>query len=58
VGGVWDEAPIVLLDSDTPVPCCAVWGAIICWCGNEEEDDNEKKWEVLRKITSKRSGQS
>ena len=23
---------------------------MICWCGIGEEDDNEKKWEVLRII--------
>jgi len=24
--------------------------SVICWCGIEEEDDNEKKWEVLRTV--------
>jgi len=31
---------------------------MICWCGKEEEDDNEEKWEVLRKMITKRSGKS
>jgi len=29
------------------------WGgseSMICWCGIEEDDDNEKKWEALRTI--------
>jgi len=28
----------------------------MCWCGKAEEEDNEKKWEVLRKTIMKRSG--
>jgi len=44
------KAPVVLLNSDMLVPCCGVCGATICWRGSEEEDDNEKKWEVLRII--------
>jgi hypothetical protein len=23
---------------------------MMCWCGIEEEDDNERKWEALRTI--------
>jgi len=42
-GGVLDEVPVILLYSNPLVPCCAVCGAMICWCGSEEEDDNEKK---------------
>jgi hypothetical protein len=25
---------------------------MLCWCGMEEEDDNQMKWEVLRNILS------
>jgi len=35
-GGVLDEAPIVLLDSVPPSPCCGICGAMICCCGSEE----------------------
>jgi hypothetical protein len=24
--------------------------SMMCWCGIREEDDNERKWEVLRTI--------
>ena len=54
-GGVLDEAPVVLLDSDLLPPCWDVCGAMTCLCGSKAEDDNEKKWEVLRKMKKKRS---
>ena len=45
-----DEAPIGWLDSDPLTPCWGVFVAMICWCGRGDEDDNEKKWDVLRNI--------
>jgi len=38
------------LDFDALTPCQGVHEAMIFHCGKEEEDDNEKKWEVLRNI--------
>jgi len=29
---------------------------MISWCGSEEDDDNEKKLEVLRKMIRKTTG--
>jgi len=29
---------------------------MLCWCGREEEDENEKRWEVLRKMISNSRG--
>jgi len=31
---------------------------MICSCGKGKEDDNKKKWAVLRKMITKRSGTS
>jgi len=45
-----DVAHANRLDLD---PLSPGWGgcvSMICWCGIWEEDDNEKKWEVLRTI--------
>jgi len=44
------EAPVVSLDSDLPSYVWGVCVAMNCWCGKGEEDDNQKKWEVLRNI--------
>jgi len=49
---IYDKVPIDQLDSD---PLLTGWGvcvAMIWWCGIGEEDDNKKKWEVLRNIWS------
>jgi len=46
----FDHAPANRLDFD---PLSPGWGGCvfrICWCGIGEEDDDEKKWEVLRNI--------
>ena len=50
VGGVLDEAPAIQLNSDPVAHCCVLCGAMICWCGKDEEDDNEKMWDVLRNL--------
>ena len=45
---VCDKAPANRLDL---YPLAPGWGgcvSMICWCAIGEEDDNEKKWEVLR----------
>jgi hypothetical protein len=55
-GDELNEAPVILLASDPLIPCCAVCAAIICWSGSEEEDDNEKRWKVLRKIITNEVG--
>jgi hypothetical protein len=47
---VLDEMPIVLLNSDPISPGLCVCVFMIWWGGIGEDDDNEKKWEVLRKI--------
>jgi len=47
---VFDLTPGNLRESD---PLSPGWGgcvSIICWCWIEEEQDNGKKWEVLRTI--------
>jgi len=45
-----DEAPIDLLDSDPLSPGRDFCVAMSCLCGIGEEDDNKKKWEVLRNM--------
>jgi len=47
---VFDEAPANRLDLDPFGPGGGGCVSMICWCGIEDEDDNEKKWEVLRII--------
>jgi len=47
---VFNESPANRLDFDPLVPGCGGCVSIICCCGIGEEDDNEKKWEVLRNI--------
>jgi len=47
---VFDKAPSNQLDLDLLWPgwgCCV---SMIWWCGMEEEDDNEKKWEIVKII--------
>ena len=47
---VFKVSPANRLDFD---PLTAGWGdyvSMMCWCGIGEEDDNEKKWEVVRTI--------
>jgi hypothetical protein len=44
------ETAIVRLDSDPVTPGGVVSVCMSWWCGIGEEDDNEKKWEVLRNI--------
>jgi len=50
ISDVLEEVPANQLDLD---PLGPGWGgcvSVICWCGLGEEDDNEKKWVVLRII--------
>jgi hypothetical protein len=47
--GALDEAPVVRLDSDWIILGWCVCGAVTWYCGNVEDDDNEK-WKVLRNI--------
>jgi len=50
ISDVFEVSPASRLDFD---PLAACWGdcvSMMCWCEIEEEDDNEKKWEVLRTI--------
>jgi len=50
ISDVFHDVPANWLDLD---PYRPGWGgcvSMICWCGIGEEDDNEKKWEVLRFI--------
>jgi len=49
-GGTLDRVPGDWLDSDLLPDGWGCCGAMICCCGKGEEDDNEKKWEVLRNI--------
>jgi len=48
-----DVLGIMPVDPPGSVPFSPGWGiwvAISCWCRIGEEDDNKKKWEVLRNI--------
>jgi len=47
---VLGEVPIDRLNSDPLLPGWGICVAMIWWCGIGEEDDNEKKWEVLMNI--------
>ena len=47
---VFDEAPANRLDLDQFRPGWGGCVSVMCRCGIAEEDDNEKKWEVLRII--------
>jgi len=49
-GGILDEAPVGELNSDLLAPCQGICGAMNCCCGQGEEDDHEKKWELLSNI--------
>jgi len=47
---VFVESPANQLDLD---PLSPGWGGCVStigWCGIEDKDDNEKKWEVVRNI--------
>lgn len=57
-GNALDQAPIVLLDSDPVVHCCCDCGGMIFGCGSEEEDDDARKREVMRKMITKQSVKS
>jgi len=48
---VLDEESLILFHSDPLSPGWSVCVALICWSGKGVEDDNEKKWEVLRTIS-------
>jgi len=50
ISNIFDEAPANQLDLDPLGPGWSGCVSMICWCGIDEEDDNEKKWEVLRII--------
>jgi len=50
ISDVFIKAPANRLDSDLLGPSCGGCVSIICRCGIAAEDDNEKKWEVLRII--------
>jgi len=45
-----NEAPVVSLDSNPLLPVWGVCVVMTCLCGKGEEDDTQKKWEVLRNI--------
>jgi len=45
-----NETSVGRLDSDPVSPGWGVCVSMIWWCGIEEEDDNEMKYEVLRNI--------
>jgi len=47
ISDVFDVSPANRLDFDFLAAACDGCGSMICWCGIGEEDDNEKKWEVL-----------
>jgi len=47
---IFDEAPAYLLHSNPLGPGSGGCASMMSWCGIGEEDDNEKKWEVLRYI--------
>jgi len=49
-GGQLEEVPVVLLNWDLLPAGWGVCGAMTCCCGKGKDDDNEKKWEVLRNI--------
>jgi len=50
ISDMFDIVPANQLDLDTHSPGCGHCASIICCCGFGEEDDNEKKWDVLRTI--------
>jgi len=50
ISDVFDVSPTNWSDFDPLTASRGGCGSMICWCGIGEEDDNEKKWEVLRTI--------
>jgi hypothetical protein len=50
IGDVFDEVPANRQDLDPLGPGWDGGVSMIYWCGIGEEDDNERKWEVLRII--------
>jgi len=50
ISNVFDVAPVNCLDSDLLSPGWGGCVTLIWWSGIGEEDDNKKKWEVLRTI--------
>jgi len=48
IGDVFDEASAYRLYLDSVGPGGGGCVSMICWCGIGEEDDKEKKWDVLR----------
>jgi len=50
ISDVFDVSPANWLDFDSLAAGWDGYGSMICWCGIGEEDDNEKKWEVLRTL--------
>jgi len=48
MGDVFDVVPANWHDLDPLSPGRGGCVFMMCWCGTGEEDDNEKKWEVLR----------
>jgi len=57
-GGILDEMPVVLLDYVPLSPCWSVCGAMVFCLWKWRDNDNEMKWEVLRKMITKRRGKT
>jgi hypothetical protein len=45
-----DETPVMQINSDSVSPGLGVYVSIIWWSGTGEEENNQKKWEVLSNI--------
>ena len=50
VGGTFVEQPVARPDLEQLAPCRGVCGAMICCFGKGEDNDNEKKWEVIKNV--------